>query len=71
MLIFIFVIFTFFLSFFFSPLVSGSLRRGGRGWVRERGGQNLGLRLEKSEGSVREAEKAREEKVKKSGRNRD
>ena len=40
-----------FLSFFFSPLVTGNFRRGGRG--REGGGQNLGLRVEKREGGVR------------------
>ena len=66
MLIFIFVIFTFFL--FFSPLVTDSLR-GGEG--RDGGGQNLGLRVEKREGGVREGEKGREGKGKKSGRNRD
>ena len=42
---------------------------GGRG--RDGGGQNLGLRVEKSEGGVREEEKWREEKVKKSGGSRD
>ena len=56
---------TFFVNFyichfdflFFSPLVTGSLRGGRGGGGREGGGQGLGLRVEKREGGVREAEK--------------
>ena len=43
-------------SFVFSPVVTGTLRGGGGGG-RDGGGQNLGLRVEKREGGVRETEK--------------
>ena len=45
-----------FLSFFFSPLVTGSLRGGGGG--KDGDVQNLGLQVEKREGGVREAKKS-------------
>ena len=53
MLIFIFAIFTFFLSYFRPWSLVAYAGAGGR----EEGGQNSGLRVKKREGGVREAEK--------------
>ena len=58
-----------FLSLFFCPWSLVAFEGGVGG--KDGGGQNLGLWVEKREGGVREVEKGREEKVKKSGGNRD